>query len=292
MINIIVVCNPSYQKKITHASNRGDLSHVTQLIVLYKSILANWKSIEYDFYIVCNKHIKWTEADLKRMEQFPNIHRIEVEESDVKSMPYMTLSPCFTSKLIRTGTHRMVLNCDMIALSEPVIDYTCDWQGGFACSSVWQQDGVSHKKMMQRIIDDNNLDVNLDDYAVSNTTYVDYVRNPESYDYKKIFPHINAGIFFIKEELCAKYADLLLKSLKYMNHVHISVQYIFSVLLIGLSKNWKPFHPGMNFLVKDIAINKFGRENIGLLHYAGVSEHSRENIYKSQVLPLLKEFSD
>ena len=69
------------------------------------------------------------------------------------------------------------------------------------------------------------------------------------------------------------------------------LQWVFSYALIHLSKNWKPFNPGINFMPKDINISQFGIENIQFLHYAGCSEKKRRNVFQ-KVKKILNDYID
>lgn len=296
MINILTFCNPSYN---TIGTTNRSLSLIKQLYILYNSLKKKWINIDYDFYVVYNKNIKWSEEDSNYIKRFSDINWIAVNEGDVLSHQWITRIPCFTHTLKRQGTHRLILDCDMIALNEPTFDLSCDLQAMYARDSTYSD---APKEALQYIINHLDLNINLDCYKTHKNAFVSYNLNPSIFP-SNTFPHFNAGMVLLKEELCSKFGeiykkwstDYLLKSTVGKYHIGntgIFSQYVYSLILVSLSDNFKPLHPGMNFLVKDISINKFGRENIGILHYAGVSNSSRQDIYNSQVLPLLEEFSE
>ena len=44
---------------------------------------------------------------------------------------------------------------------------------------------------------------------------------------------------------------------------------LYGLILLELTDNWEPFKPGINYLLPVYDINKFGKENVSLLHYCG-----------------------
>lgn len=133
MINICFYCNPNYDEKQRRVGTAAkDIDVVTQAVMLYNSIKTNWKSFDYDITMFYNKKIKWSKEDWKKIKDLPDLNMISVDKGDHPDIPWQTRLPCFSHKLKREGTHRLVMDCDMIALLEPKFDLTCDWQGMFS----------------------------------------------------------------------------------------------------------------------------------------------------------------
>ena len=118
--------------------------------------------------------------------------------------------------------------------------------------------------------------------------FIKYIQNPNIH--KSLYPYFNAGALLVKEELCHEFGDLWLRGFPLtlqetwdfpVEHMvrHIAMQYAMSYALLTLSDNWKPFCPGINYLLKVYDINRFEKKNIQLLHYCGVDA---ENIVKRE----------
>tara|TARA_Y100000814_G_scaffold270444_1_gene226547 strand:+ start:116 stop:1012 length:897 start_codon:yes stop_codon:yes gene_type:complete len=298
MINICCYCNPIYTNKSQLQSTYRKFDVVSQFVCLYNSIKKNWNNCDYKINVICNKNLKWSESDIKRIENL-DISIIYVDKPDIKSLLWQTRLPCFSHPLKYKGTHRLVIDCDTIALNNPEFDLSCDWQAMYASYCSTKQMPNEHRKY---ICDYLNYDFDLKKkYKYLDSSFKTY--NTNSSVYEDIYPYFNAGAILIKEELCKKYAELikpgfdLYEKQKWGNLTitqgikHIFLQYVFSYALIHLSKNWKPFNPGINFMPKDININQFGIQNIQLLHYAGCSENSRKNIFK-EVKKILNDYID
>ena len=263
MINICVFCNPNYEGEKRSQSVLKGLDVVTQLVILYKSIKKNWKSFEYDFTVFYNKNIKWSEVDSDKLKDLEGIEIIEVDEGDHPSVPHMTRSHCFGHKLKRKGTHRLVLDCDMIAINEPTFDLSCDWQAMYA--------GDAHQIFLDFIFSKTKFKkINK---KIKKNLFIEY--NINNKNFNDLFPHFNGGSFLVKEELCE---NLSLENKKFYKYVPLApkvaknllIQYLRSIYLFNLSTNWRPFQPGFNFNLHSYKnIDKFEKKNIILVHYCG-----------------------
>ena len=268
MINIVVFCNPNYTKKKIINTIKKNIDIVSQFIILYKSIKLNWKHYEYRISLFHNKNIKFNDYDKNRLNEC----EIDIYECipDNENLPYYCRCACFYEKLKYPGTHRLVLDCDMIALSELTLDLNNDWQAMFAGTIDIEKNYIDY------IITKYDYYVNYEKYNIFNNLFLNY--NINNKPYEEIFPYFNGGAILIKEELCIKFVNLWKKSLELSYNKklpkkiqHIGLQYSMSFALINLSNKWKPFRPGINFLLKSYDINKFGKKNISLLHYCGIN---------------------
>ena len=134
MINICIYCNPNYKNNLRIGTAQKNLDVVSQAIILCNSIKQNWNNFDYDITLFHNKNMEWSEEDKKRISKLTFLNIIAVDKPDHPNLPWQTRIPCFTHPLKREGTHRLVLDCDMVALSEPEFDLECDWQGMFSIS--------------------------------------------------------------------------------------------------------------------------------------------------------------
>lgn len=283
-INIVFFLTPNYKKKKNQVNviyKQIDL--LDQFVMAYKSIKKNWKHDKYYINLFHNKDYKFSDEDHAKLSKL-DITIIPCEP-DHPNIPYLCRCSALTYELPNKCTHRLILDCDVIALNEPIFDLSCDWQAMYA-------GGVQlSKKNFDYINQKYNYNIDLGRYKIT-TLFRSYLENPLEYD--NLFPHFNAGAFLVREELCVPFVNSYQKSYELafdeIEEVrHIGVQYAQSFALIKLSSNWKPFEPGVNYLGKCYDINKFGKNNIKLLHYCGING---ENIVYNHFSEYLKAIED
>lgn len=273
MINICLYCNPNYENEKRIQSINKNIDLVTQFIVLYNSIKKNWKSFEYDITLFYNKNIPWSQEDWEKVNSLKGLNIISVDKPDFETVPWQTRIPCFNHELKRKGTHRIVLDCDMIALDELKLDLNCDFQAMYSGTY-----GLNTNQYNYMIDKYGYKDILKNDYKYKNDMWINY--NVKKRNYKNILPYFNAGIIILKEELCQQFVDLWKPSLelvleKNWNSVkinpqllHMAVQYTLCFSLLTVTDNWKPFDIGTNYLIKMYNLNKF-KNKISLIHYCG-----------------------
>lgn len=135
MINICMYCNPNYSETPRVQTSPKIIDVVSQFVFLYNSIKRFWTNFEYRITLFHYKQIVWSDSDWDKVKNL-DIDIISVNEPDHPSVPWQTRIPCFSHKLTKLGTHRLILDCDMIALGEPEFDLTCDWQAMFSLDSL------------------------------------------------------------------------------------------------------------------------------------------------------------
>jgi hypothetical protein len=268
MINIIVFINPNYENINIINTVKKNIDIVSQFIILYNSIKKNWNKFEYRISIVHN--IEFSDEDTINLS-FCDIDIYKVSP-DFEELPFQNRCACLTTELKNVGTHRLVLDCDMIALNEPIFDLNCDWQAAFSASV-----DINEIYLAYIIKKYNYKDIVHSNYIKKKLTKT-YYANPQCY--KNLYPYFNGGAILIKEDLCNEFVKLWKPSIelglaKYWDMpgvipqyiLHIALQYSMSYALLTLSNNWKPFMPGFNYLIKsEIKINV---NDISLLHYCG-----------------------
>lgn len=266
MINLVFFLTPNYnnnKKQINVIYKKINL--IDQFIYAYNSIKKNWKTNNYDISLFYNKHIPFTEKDFNKLNKL-DINIIPCEPDHIK-IPYLCRCSSLIYELPKKGTHRLILDCDILFLKEPKFNLTRDWQAMFAGSALIPNKDIKY------INKKYNFNLVLNNYNRKDL-FINYIKYPNNYN--KLFPHFNAGAYLIKESLCKKFVSLYKKAfnLAFDSNIcplsrHIGIQYAQSFALIKLSDNWEPFEPGINYLLKVYDINKFGKENISLLHYCG-----------------------
>lgn len=263
MINIIISCTPNYSNRRVINTTNKKIDMVSQFLILYRSIKDNWK-FDYRINLFYNKNILFDEKDLKALSSL-DIDMFGISPDDIKT-PYMLRCNALTCNLNRSGSHRLLIDCDTIALGNPNFDLSCDWQAMYANS-------VIREKYYDYINKKFKYNLNLKD-KIKGKLFCKYMSGENS---EGFFPHFNGGAFLIRESLCGAFKELTVPSygIAYDDSVpdhirHIGVQYGASFALMNISKNWKPFDAGFNYLVKEFDVNKFGKDNITLLHYCGI----------------------
>ena len=266
MINIIIPCTPNYQKRKIINTVGKKIDMVSQFILLYNSIKKNW-NFDYRVNLFHNRSIDFNLMDKKRLSDLDiDIYGVD---PDTSCNPYMVRCNGLTHELKNKSTHRLLLDCDTIALSEPSFNLKVDWQAMFANS-------VIDKKFYENINKKYGYNLNLKN-KVQGRLFQKYMKGE---DFKDFFPHFNAGAILIKEELSAEFKRYtnpsyeIVKDKSAPHYVrHIGVQYGASFALMKISDNWQPFDRGFNYLIKEYDLNDFGKENIQLLHYCGIGAY-------------------
>ena len=301
MINICIYCNPVYKNKHKHIAGKGScvkkIDVVTQAIILCNSINKNWNSFKYDITLFYNKNIKWSNYDWTRINKLNFLNIIPITTPDHPNIPWQTRIPCFTHELKNKGTHRLVLDCDLIALEEPEFDLTCDWQAMYSISGhlphkVYKGYPLYKKCNGNCFFVNENKKNKIKDFLQKNNfklsksclkheknnlqkchIHTEYHNN---IDYHKLYPHFNFGAILLKEKLCkkfGKYYKLAYRVTEIGLPPHCATEYAGTYILKTLSDNWKPFKPGFNLLSPCFSKKKINfllkNKKISLIHYPG-----------------------
>ena len=216
---------------------------------------------EYQFSY--NKSYPFDGNDFRRLEQLPiDIYDLSPDWPD---LPYMLRCNALTYPLPYKSSHRLLLDCDMIALKNPSFDLSKDWQAMYAGS-------VLPAKYYEYINKSYGYNLALND-TFQGPLFLEYMAGKP---FSNFFPHFNGGAFLIKEEFCAAFKSLTTPSyaISFDESVpllvrHIGVQYGASFALCKMSRDWAPFEPGFNFLIGSMNPKDFGIPKISLIHYCG-----------------------
>ncbi len=261
-LNIIVLFSPNYKNNNVVGTVTKCLSRMEQFIFFYKSIKLNLKLIKYDISIA---HFKdFNNEDLNKLNEM-NVNLIKINTE--------TLRACALERyIVKTrikGTHRLLAETDMLFLKEPNFNWDVDFQKMYA--------GPIEGKNVQQIERIFNIrNKYIKNYNINDNPFISY--NIKKINKNEIYPHFNNGLTLIKEEFSKEFYKKGFNFFKKLNkHIchdlkinhHFADQVLYGLLLLELTDNWEPFEPGINFLYFDKIFEKFGRENISLLHYAG-----------------------
>jgi len=264
-LNIIVLFSPNYENKIVTGTVKKSISLLNQFITFYKSIKKNLNLIKYDISIVHYKD--FNNEDLDKLNSLDvNIIKCNVDNFD---------QLCVERYIVKTkikGTHRLLAETDMLLLKEPNFNWNVDFQkmyGGIA--NIFP---ISVMNKIYKMFDIKNRYIK--NYNINQDLFISY--NIKKKNKNNLFPHFNNGLTLITEEFSKKFYEKMIsldwinKQNKYFEpkYHHFLGQVLHSFVLLELTDNWEPFEPGINYLLKTYDVNKFGKENISLLHYCGI----------------------
>jgi len=213
------------------------------------------------------------------------MYHVQPDLPDSYKMRHFCRCESMVHKLKYDGTHRLMLDTDLVILKEPNFDFETDFQAMF-------EETVIDHKYIKYAADRFGLKYCFPDrYLVKNHLNTQFYKGV---DYRNIYPYFNAGVLLIKEELSHKFANLWKPTLVLTTDdwqfpvddfiKHMIAQYTFSQSLITLSDNWRPLPLGCNYLAKGFDINIFGKDNISIYHYCG------KEAYENYALKHFKEY--
>lgn len=271
-LNIILLLEPNYDDKTLYGTVNKKIPLLTQFKALYKSIKLNLKEIEYQISVVHSTEYSTSDLDTLRTMDIDILQYKENEEEramkDIDIMVKLGQSR-YSIRTKKKGTHRLLIDVDILFLKSPEFDFNVDFQFGFAGA-------LPPKLFIDNMIKKTNLadfpsEVNWD------------LRNPfweyniNQTDYKQLVPMVNNGVILIKENSAKTVKDKYLTPItarmnyfcKTPKEKHYFGQWIIGISLVSYSADWKPFSKGINYLIKSYDIEKFGKDNIQILHYCG-----------------------
>ena len=274
-LNIIVLYNPNYNygKNKPNGTSIKNINLLQQFICLYDSIKKNLK-IPHDIYIT--HYDDFNEHDMNILKKL-QVNFSKVNVSNICDASFERYNIPTKVK----GTHRLICETDMLLINNPPFEFEYDFQAGYAGKIMFK------KKYIDKLVNYYNLNISPEiNYKFKNLFYH---YNIIKTSYKKLYPHFNNGLILIKEHLSHifyKYIiDNKITNTKFLPFIkktplyqHISNQIMVGLILTNLTNNWKPFKPGINYLFTNIyEINKFGKDNIYLLHYCGSKSYHIAN---------------
>jgi hypothetical protein len=279
-LNIIILYNPNYQynKKTTTWNQPGvqvlgstfkTISLINQFKAFYYSIKKNLK-VAHQISIVHKD--PFNEKDLEILNNLevdllihnpPDLYHGYDSDEILRPITWSRYGIETKTK----GTHRLIAETDMLMLQNPDFDWDMDFQFNYDCN-------FFPKEEINNVINKYNLKPlsNLYNYNLPQTLAYHY--NIGKLDYKSIPPHINNGLVLIKENISInfynKYHNIIHDLKNIISNTHYALQIMMGPLLLSQSDNWRPFKPGINYLIKSYDVNKYGKNNIQLLHYCGL----------------------
>lgn len=269
-VNIMVMCTPNYKRKNIVGAVNKPISIVDQFIVLYNSIIKNWT---FDYRISLLHTLNFNESDLNKLENLDiDMFKVNPDIPEYPALKFACRGKCYSIETKIKGTHRLVLDCDMIALKNPDFNYETDFQAMY-CGST-----ISIKPAQIRYVCERfGFELPKEKFNGNSKLFEVYHMTNK----KVLYPYFNNGCIFVKEEIASQIENIWVPTLilkqsnewdnipKHLRNPHFIGQFTMALTLLKLSENWEPLPKGCNYLGKVLDINKFGQENISLYHYCG-----------------------
>ena len=271
-VNIIIFLSPMYNNGPIIGVVNKKLHLVKQFYYFYKSIKKNWT---FPNRITLIHSTDFTKDDFDFLSQL-DIDIIKTKpDFDHSDFRWHNAWQRYIVKTKIKGTHRLICECDQLAIKNPQFDYNVDFQAGFAGSIQPYQ-----KKVIEKFIKNFNLITIPNEKYKRIKLFEEY--NVKKTNYKLLFPHFNNGIILVKEKFAKKVYDAMIDKLFiiYDDHFwkefdnitqikHHSIQLLVGLVLITLTQNWKPLPIGCNFITTICNPQTIGRNNVSHVHYCG-----------------------
>lgn len=260
-VNIMVIINEIPSRKMYKGRK---LSYLDQFVVLYYSIKKNWKFPNK--INLCHSQDfskEWLDV---LMQLDIDIIRLSADEDDNQ---YYVRPYCYLHKM--KGTHKLILDCDMVALENPTFDLKYDAMGSYG--------GYYYNKWRELC---NYLGCKYPEYPIrykspKNNKYHALMQDHYHLidDDTKYFPFFNNGAIMIKEKMSYKVGAVWKGFRKKMDNKYFCPNMLTGgEMTIGLAinhvtDNWGPLPRGFNLRVSAVARNLLRQYKgpISLLHY-------------------------
>ena len=265
-----------------------NISLLKQFYWFYKSIKKNWNKFPNRITVIHS--VDYSDKDKEFLDKL-DIDIIKTE-SDLINPKYIwnnSLQRYIVPTKIK-GTHRLICECDQLAISNIAFNYEVDFQAGYEHVCIFD------KNTVDKIAKYFNLKSLPYQTGITINNFIKY--NYKKVDHNKINPYFNNGCIFIKEDFAKKfyhhmlplkreiYSDNFLKdkigvhNTNLNEYMHFCGQLVTSLQLVSLTDNWKPLPIGCNFLINicDVPNIKINKSIISHVHYCGQRGYS--NILK------------
>ncbi len=159
----------------------------------------------------------------------------------------------------------------MLLLKEPNFNWNVDFQKMYAGRS--NTFPISEMNKIYKIFNIQNKYIK--NYNINRDLFISY--NIKKINKNNLYPHFNNGLTLVKEDFSKRFYNKMMsinfeqikKTYFHKKYHHHFYQIIMGLLKLELTDNWQPFEPGINYLLKVYDYNKFGKDNISLVHYCG-----------------------
>jgi lipopolysaccharide biosynthesis glycosyltransferase len=257
------------------------ISYFDQFLILYESLKKNWLEQNFKYQIYVLHSIPFSE-NKKQILNSLDITVIQVEYSKhktkIRPLAYTIDLPC---------DYRLILDVDMLAIKEPKFDFHSDVQAMYGGNKY-------NKEQWKNICSYVGCKLPSGFVArLTKGTYTQFVFR-EHYYYNahriffRFFPYFNNGAILVKNELSKQLGETWEKFReKYTEYVKSEFQIdidfegqdMMGLAITSVTKNWKPFERGFNFILQDSfelgrkLMRKFSNDAV-LVHYINIPQES------------------
>lgn len=254
---------------------KSSISYFDQFLVLYESILKNWKKKAFDYNIYVLHSIPFSPQKQRILSRLDvNVIPVKYKNHPLKIRPmaYLEEIDC---------DFRLILDVDMYVLNQPKFDFEADAQAMYGGNKYSHNQWVNICEYLKCKMPSQEVLVKEDGSYRSWSYNEHFLYNSGSLS-DRIFPYFNNGAILIKNGLAPKLAQrwdelrtLYTEYVKQTQHLDIDLegQDVMGVAINSITENWKPFSIGMNFILQSRfeeskKLQEFiPAEEISLFHY-------------------------
>jgi hypothetical protein len=245
------------------------LSNVDQAVVLFNSINQNW-TFPHKTYFIHSREL--FPRDKSRLEKLGVTLLKRSSGSKYKALDFASRGASYLEPM--KGTHKLILDSDMIALRNPTFDLTKDFLATPG-KSMWNKSEWANicrycavKLPTAPIVKETK----------SSNSYIAYYRRTKA----KYFPYFNNGAVLVKNEISAEigkkfieYRDMLFKKVP-----HYHGQVAIGLAVNHVTQNWGLLPRGFNYLATQEEYTKLSLQEVTLYHYLGKNGGKNIRRYK------------
>jgi hypothetical protein len=264
-INDVDVLRGDWDKQGKTKFYKGNpLDFVTQFLILYDSIKRNW---DFNYEIHLCHSLPFSRETLEKLAGL-DIEIVQLKPTS-EEYPYLIRQEAF--KVPTSGTHKLYLDVDMIALRNPHFDFDKDFLV-MPCNHTLTRDGEGSD--IASLVDHPIKDWR-DGGGILQLLWNGEVTRDELVELR-YFPHFNGGAILMKNEISAQFGDLFFRNFTSLKEeIGYLKALVFSdgLSMTELSENWGVFEPGFNYFEGHTQYdvpNEYFRDNshrISLYHY-------------------------
>jgi len=258
------------KQKLLLGTTKKSISPLDQLKAFCLSVHRNWKD-SFDYRITVCHTIPYTNKERKIIEDL-DVDILKVAPSHSSLCPHICRSSMFQVELRHTGTHRFIMDIDMLVLDKfPPIDWEIDFHAAFG-NTFFPQMPFMIAAICER------LSIPIPDKSTFKNLMEKYYRGE---DWKDFFPYFNGGMIIVKEVISSSLGDMFQNAMGLLDinmwpkhqkpHLHYLGQLVVGLVGTHLAKSWTPLPKGVNFCA--LIEKDFPKQKQYVYHYAGSKEY-------------------
>jgi hypothetical protein len=268
---------------------KSEINYFIQFLMLYESINQNWKktSFDYNFYLIHS--IPFSDKNQEILD------KLDIKQVYTQYKRHKTKIRPICYELEIDCDFRLVLDVDMLALSEPNFDFNKDFQAMYGGNKYNKSQWRKISKYLK--CDMPNESVRIFKKGIYNKwTFKEHYLYQIGVTKKKKFPFFNNGAILVKnnfsydfsclwDDYRASYTEFVKK--EFNINIDLEGQDVVGLAINQLTQNWGVFEPGFNFIIQDKfdegekLVRNF-KKQVSLLHYIHATKTNK-------YYPIIKE---